>query len=299
MKYALLGDIQFEVIVFGGIESKFATDYAEHARIEGKPRLQWIGDKLDEHSLSLKFHFMFCDPDAEISKLYAAMSAHIALPFVLANGEYKGEFVIADIALSEEFTDAQGGRLSATVKVSLRESIGAAGAKPAAPGVAKFGKPRPPGAKNGLKGKAKPNLMAAKLKAAVIAGREMLAAVQAARNMMKLAKALQKNPLKAVEQLRHGVPGFSKIVTAADRFGVNLAPLQGSVDGSASMLAMSGSVAREAKSAMTLLGDVNEQNMNGRMNAVDTNLSVIGNEADATSPVLAKMAAKTAVRESV
>ena len=156
MKYALLGDIQFEVIVLGGMDSKFATDYAEHARIEGKPRLQWIGDKLDEISLELKLHFVFCDPDAELSKLYAAMSAHAALPFVLANGEYKGEFVIADISLTEEFTDAKGGRLSAGVKINLREYIGATGAKPAAPGVTKFGKPRPPVAKKGAEDKAKP-----------------------------------------------------------------------------------------------------------------------------------------------
>lgn len=55
--FALLGEIQFDLITyFDGFDSQFDADYAEHALIEGKPRLQWIGDKLDEISIQLSFH---------------------------------------------------------------------------------------------------------------------------------------------------------------------------------------------------------------------------------------------------
>lgn len=48
--FALLGDVQFDLITyFDGFESQFGADFAEHALIEGKPRLQFIGDKLDEN----------------------------------------------------------------------------------------------------------------------------------------------------------------------------------------------------------------------------------------------------------
>ena len=55
--FAVLGDIEFELITYwDGFEATFGVDYAEHARIEGKPGLQFIGDRLDEIQISLVFH---------------------------------------------------------------------------------------------------------------------------------------------------------------------------------------------------------------------------------------------------
>ena len=55
--YALLGDIQFDLITyFDSFETDFGTDYAEHAVIDGKPRLQYMGDRLDEIRIELSFH---------------------------------------------------------------------------------------------------------------------------------------------------------------------------------------------------------------------------------------------------
>ena len=46
--YAVLGNIQFELITyFEGMDAQFAADYAEHALIGRKPRLQAVGAKLD------------------------------------------------------------------------------------------------------------------------------------------------------------------------------------------------------------------------------------------------------------
>ena len=68
--FALLGDVQFDLITyFDGFESQFGADYAEHPLIEGKPRLQFVGDKLDEIRIQLAFHLHYCDPEAELAKL--------------------------------------------------------------------------------------------------------------------------------------------------------------------------------------------------------------------------------------
>jgi len=61
--FAVLGDIEFELITYwDGFEATFGVDYAEHARIEGKPGLQFVGDKLDEIQISLVFHQHYCVP---------------------------------------------------------------------------------------------------------------------------------------------------------------------------------------------------------------------------------------------
>ena len=302
MQFALLGEVQFELITyFDGLEGKFGADYAEHARIEGKPRLQWIGDKLDEWSLNLKFHQAYCDPETELTKLRDAMDTHIPLPFVLATGDYKGEFVITDITATSEQTDTQGVLVAVDAALTLREVIDPLDAevKPDAPAVVASGKPLQPVAKNGLVDQAKPNVLAATLKDAVAAGREVFGAVKAVSSVVALAKNLQSNPLAAVEQLRYGVPGFSQVAKAADRLGVNLGPLQSSVSGTGPLMAMAGSVATEARSAMTLLGNVSPENLVGRMDSVNGSLSRIGKEMDSAAPVLAKLSAKTAVREVV
>lgn len=302
MQFALLGEVQFELITyFDGLEGKFGADYAEHARIEGKPRLQWIGDKLDEWSLNLKFHQAYCDPEAELAKLRDAMDTHIPLPFVLATGDYKGKFVVTDITATSEQTDTRGVLVAVGAALTLREFIDPPDAevKPDAPAVVTNGKPLQPVAKNGLVDQAKPNVLATRLKDAVVAGREMFGAVKAVSGMVTLAKNLQSNPLAAVEQLRYGVPGFSQVAKAADRLGVSLGPLQSSVSGSGPLLAMAGSVASEARSSMTLLGNVSPANLASRMDSVNSSLGRIGREMDTAAPTLAKLSAKVATREVV
>lgn len=52
--FAVLGDIEFELITYwDGFEATFGVDYAEHARIGGKPGLQFVGDRLDEIQITL------------------------------------------------------------------------------------------------------------------------------------------------------------------------------------------------------------------------------------------------------
>lgn len=140
MQYAILGTLQFDLITyFNGLEGKWGADYAEHARTEGKPRLQWTGDKLDEWTVKLRFHRQFCIPETEVAKLRKALSAHQALAFVLANGDYKGMFVIAEIGVTAEHTDAKGALVCADASLTLREDADAVPPKLPQPAVVKKG----------------------------------------------------------------------------------------------------------------------------------------------------------------
>ncbi|MCV8380859.1 phage tail protein, partial [Escherichia coli] len=104
--FAVLGDIEFELITYwDGFEATFGVDYAEHARIGGKPGLQFVGDRLDEIQISLVFHQHYCAPDVELARLRTTMKAHQALALVFGNGDYRGWFVITDVTATSEQTD--------------------------------------------------------------------------------------------------------------------------------------------------------------------------------------------------
>ena len=101
--FAVLGDIEFELITYwDGFEATFGVDYAEHARIGGKPGLQFVGDRLDEIQITLVFHQHYCVPDVELARLRTAMKAHQALALVFGNGDYRGWFVITDVTATSE-----------------------------------------------------------------------------------------------------------------------------------------------------------------------------------------------------
>ena len=98
------------------------AEYAEHARIGGKPRLQWTtGDKLDEVRIQLVFHASYCDPEQEFVKLHTAMRSREARQFVLGNGTYKGWFVVTELSGASRQTDARGALVAMDASVTLRE----------------------------------------------------------------------------------------------------------------------------------------------------------------------------------
>ena len=122
--YAVFGEIEFELITyFDGMEASFGADYAEHALIGRKPRLQFVGEKLDEITIELAFHAKYCDPEAEFSKLKKAMQSREAGQFVLGSGEYKGWFVITDLKLTCRQTDKEGRLIEVAASMTLREYV--------------------------------------------------------------------------------------------------------------------------------------------------------------------------------
>ncbi|MEJ2793962.1 phage tail protein [Iodobacter sp. LRB] len=123
--FAILGTVEFDLITyFDGLEISYGADYAEHALIGRKPRLQHVGDKLDEIKIDLVFHASYCKPEAELLRLRKAVTAHEALSFVLGNGDYKGRFVITDITATGRQTDKSGSMIALEAQLSLREYTG-------------------------------------------------------------------------------------------------------------------------------------------------------------------------------
>ncbi|TDK65974.1 phage tail protein [Sapientia aquatica] len=141
--YATLGDIEFDLLTyFDGFEIKFAANYAEHALIGRKPRLQFVGDALDEIKLDCRFDIGFCNPEAELLRLKAAQASHEAMALTFGNGDYKGRFVITELPATARQTDMGGTLQSVEATLTLREFVGD-GRSAAPPAVVVAGTPLP------------------------------------------------------------------------------------------------------------------------------------------------------------
>lgn len=123
--YALLGDIEFNLVTaFDGLELQTGSDYAEHALIGRKPRLQHVGEKLDELRFQLKYHAHYCDPEVEIGRLRLAQRARQPMPFIQGNGDFRGTFVITELSTVAQHTDAFGTLIAVEATMTLREYTG-------------------------------------------------------------------------------------------------------------------------------------------------------------------------------
>jgi phage protein U len=134
--FAILGDIEFTVA--GGIsamEHSASADWAEHARIQGKPLLEWVGEGLDECNLTIELHPALGDPEQRLRALRLAKSQHQPLAFVMGSGEYLGPYVITQLNNTVRRATAVGQLMAATVQLSLREYTGAFARKTHHPGL--------------------------------------------------------------------------------------------------------------------------------------------------------------------
>lgn len=126
--FAQLGDVVFQVTgPVTGMEARREYTYAEHEVIEGKPRLQYVGDGLEELTLELTFDAAFCEPGESVKEIRAMADRHEAVPFLFATGEVRGRYVVREIEEVVEATDAEGAVTRATCRVTLLEWAGAAG----------------------------------------------------------------------------------------------------------------------------------------------------------------------------
>ncbi|WP_411387080.1 phage tail protein [Pseudomonas sp. MPB03] len=134
--FAILGDIEFTVAGgISGIEHSGSADWAEHARIQGKPLLEWMGEGLDEYHLIIELHPLLGDPEERLRALRLAKSQHQPLAFVMGSGEYLGAYVISNISHTLRRTTAIGQVKAATVQLSLKEYAGAFTRKALRPGL--------------------------------------------------------------------------------------------------------------------------------------------------------------------
>lgn len=122
--YALLGTIQFDLLaIIQGMESHSASEYAEHPLISGKPRLQHVGEGLEEMRWQLALHTAFCDPAAELRALQDARRAHQAMALVMGSGEHLGSWVLIDLDVTRTHTADDGTVIAAEASITLREAV--------------------------------------------------------------------------------------------------------------------------------------------------------------------------------
>ena len=123
-QHALLGDIPFNLVTYmDGMERRISADYAELAVMGGKPRLQFVGDKLDEYTWQIVLHAGFCNPVAEVAKLEGAVRAHTGMPLVFANGDMKGWFVPVEVSQTYRATSADGTPIWLEATLTLKEHV--------------------------------------------------------------------------------------------------------------------------------------------------------------------------------
>ncbi|MDE1531691.1 phage tail protein [Pseudomonas carnis] len=123
--FAILGDIEFTVAGgISGMQQSGTADWAEHARIQGKPLLEWIGEGLDTCNLTIELHPILGDPEERLRALRQAKAKHEPLAFVMGSGEYLGAYVITDIGSTTRRATAIGQTASGVVQLSLKEYTG-------------------------------------------------------------------------------------------------------------------------------------------------------------------------------
>lgn len=121
--YAILGTVQFEGLKsFSEFIEIRKANYAEHALIAGRPKLQRVGTNLAEISIGIRLHSGFCDPEAEIAALNGYVESGEVLPLVLGNGRVLGNFVLVDT--NTKYTKAlpNGDIITAEIQLNLKEN---------------------------------------------------------------------------------------------------------------------------------------------------------------------------------
>lgn len=120
--YSQLGNIVFEGRRgFSSFSSSKETNFAEHALIENKPKLQRVGQMLDSIEVSIFLDQSFCVPQDEIDKVEFSREQGEILPLIMGDGRFVGDFVIKAIKVNPMQDSDNGRLLQAEVTLSLLE----------------------------------------------------------------------------------------------------------------------------------------------------------------------------------
>jgi phage protein U len=301
--FALLGDVQFDLITyFDGFESQFGADYAEHALIEGKPRLQFIGDKLDEIRIQLAFHLHYCDPEAELAKLKDALAAHQAMALVLGNGDYKGWFVLTDVQATSKHTDKAGTLIALDASITLREFVGDKKNPLQPPAV----QPKlPPAAAKALPVSQTAGIATLasgaaavrnNIRQAVTYANQAQSALRVAVDAARVAQKLRDNPLAALGRVPSLLTGMKQVAGPLENLSPTLASLSSQLPEASSILRASDNALGAVRNAQGSLSAVNAGTVTGRIDYVAGQLSAATGALESAAPSISKLAGKVVTR---
>ncbi|WP_054181143.1 MULTISPECIES: phage tail protein [Enterobacteriaceae] len=291
--FAVLGDIEFELITYwDGFEATFGVDYAEHARIEGKPGLQFIGDKLDEIQISLVFHQHYCVPDVELARLRTAMKAHQALALVFGNGDYRGWFVITDVTATSEQTDSTGNVLAVNATASLREYIG----DPKNPLKPPAIRAQVPGTGAISSAVPSPSGVAQYVRDGVNYAKQAQSVLQTTMSAVRIAQKMKDNPTVALTRLPGLMSGLGNISGSLGSSIPAFNALAESMPEAVSLARATGEAASYVQQAQSALNGVDGSNIAAALDAVSGQLNSASTTFTRMSPGLSTMAARILAR---
>lgn len=301
--FALLGDVQFDLITyFDGFESQFGADYAEHPLIEGKPRLQFVGDKLDEIRIQLAFHLHYCDPEAELVKLKDALAAHQAMALVLGNGDYKGWFVLTDVQATSKHTDKAGTLIALEASITLREFVGDKKNPLQPPAV----QPKlPPAAAKALPASQTAGVATLasgaaavrdNIRQAVTYANQAQSALRVAVDAARLAQKLRDNPLAALGRVPSLLTGMKQVAGPLENLSPTLASLTSQLPEASSILRASNNALGAVRNAQGALSAVSAGTVTGRIDYLAGQLSTATGALESAAPSISKLAGKVVTR---
>ncbi len=123
--YCLLGTTGFELLhAPSSFEESHEANFAEHATIEGKPKLQAIGNGLIVYEFTIKLHHLLGRVNSLYDELLSAQSSQKAQALIFGWSDFKGYFVITNIRSQTIITDEYGDVLARELRISLKEFVG-------------------------------------------------------------------------------------------------------------------------------------------------------------------------------
>jgi phage protein U len=120
--YLYLGDLGVDLALPDEHSISDKAEFAEHALIGRKPRLQSMGSALTERKLSIKLHSDFCDVAAALAWLGKLLELHAPLPLVMGTGEFLGWYVLSGME-RQVLVHATAGVSYEGVALTLREYV--------------------------------------------------------------------------------------------------------------------------------------------------------------------------------
>ncbi|ARU23677.1 hypothetical protein RSSE_c3294 [Ralstonia solanacearum] len=300
--FALLGDVQFDLITyFDGFELQFGADFAEHALIEGKPRLQFVGDKLDEIRIQLAFHAYYCDPEVELAKLKKAAAAHQAMALVLGNGDYKGWFVLTEAQATSTQTDKAGTLIALEANITLREFVGDKKNPLKPPAV----QPKlPPAAAQTVSASQAAITQASSaattvrdgIRQAVTYANQAQSALRVAVDAARVAQKLRDNPLAALGRVPGLLTGVKQVAGPLESLSPALSGLTSQLPDAARILRASDNALSAVRNGQSALSAVSAVTVTGRIDYLAGQLSNASGALETVAPSISKLAGKVVTR---
>jgi phage protein U len=122
--FAQLGNTIFKgVFGWDDFSTQDATTYAQHDLIGAKPRLQAVGNDLEEINFTMTLRQEYVNVTGALLSLKASKDNYEVLPLLMGSGQYLGDYVITSFTKKITQTLSDGGIIEAVLDVSLKEFV--------------------------------------------------------------------------------------------------------------------------------------------------------------------------------